>query len=434
MIQYDAVIVGAGIVGLSTAYHIKEKNPGQKILLVDKKPAAGQGNTSKSAAMFRNFFSSPTNMALVRTSTEFYDDVEKKGTDLKIRRTGYLWLFNEDKFREIEPVLEDMKNSGLEFTLYEPDELTEKIKINTNVSQDEEAQMMHLPNVYKAVFVSNAGSIDVESLVKFYELGFKEMGGEISYNTEVSQIIVEPEEPLNMPGEPYFWQKSKITGVKTNKGEIKAKKTIIAAGAWTKSLVDPLGYSTYIEPIKRQIFSVKAKTSELNELLHTETFKKEHPGQAGCMPFIILPGGLYLRPAPEEDAVWLCYSDGSPIRGFKLEDEPEISAEENFYKYGIYQVITKYFPQFIGAEPFKAFAGQYEINTLDKQPVIFEQNDLMVVGGASGSGIMKADAIGRIATALYDGEEFAELFGGELFKVSDLSLKNRKVVPEKMVI
>jgi glycine/D-amino acid oxidase-like deaminating enzyme len=100
----------------------------------------------------------------------------------------------------------------------------------------------------------------------------------------------------------------------------------------------------------------------------------------------------------------------------------------------LYQVFTKYFPQFIDCQPFSAFAGLYEINTIDGQPLVFEENDLMFVGGASGSGILKADAIGRIATALYKGEEYALLYGDQKFKVSDLGVKNRNIEPEKLVI
>jgi hypothetical protein len=58
----------------------------------------------------------------------------------------------------------------------------------------------------------------------------------------------------------------------------------------------------------------------------------------------------------------------------------------------------------------------------------------MVVGGASGSGILKADSIGRIATALYSSEEYALLYGDRKFRVSDLGLKKRSVEPEKLVI
>ena len=66
--------------------------------------------------------------------------------------------------------------------------------------------------------------------------------------------------------------------------------------------------------------------------------------------------------------------------------------------------------------------------------MIFAEHDLVVVGGGSGSGIMKADAIGRIASAAYAGEEYATLFGGDKFRVSDLGLRNRKVEAEKLVI
>jgi glycine/D-amino acid oxidase-like deaminating enzyme len=150
------------------------------------------------------------------------------------------------------------------------------------------------------------------------------------------------------------------------------------------------------------------------------------------LPFTILPKpSAYIRPAPEEDALWLAFADDFP-RAFKIEDEPE--PEDNFFRYGLYQVMVKYFPQFTDCQPFSAFAGLYEINSLDGQPVIFEEKGLLVVGGASGSGILKADAIGRIAAALYSGEEYALLYGERRFRVSDLGLRNRHVEAEKLVI
>ncbi|MCG3221717.1 MAG: FAD-binding oxidoreductase, partial [Candidatus Heimdallarchaeota archaeon] len=59
---------------------------------------------------------------------------------------------------------------------------------------------------------------------------------------------------------------------------------------------------------------------------------------------------------------------------------------------------------------------------------------LMAVTSGSGSGIMKADAVGRIAEALYRDQEYAELFGGTKFKVSRLGLKERNVDKEYFVI
>lgn len=55
---YDIIIIGAGIIGMSSAYHLQRNNPNKKILVIDKEPGAGQGNTAKAAGMFRNTFSS----------------------------------------------------------------------------------------------------------------------------------------------------------------------------------------------------------------------------------------------------------------------------------------------------------------------------------------------------------------------------------------
>jgi len=428
MVEYDAVIVGAGILGLSTAYHLKNRYGNVPVLVVDKLNAAGQANTAKSAGAFRCLFHSRTNFALADSSAEFHRHLQDDlGINLKLRWTGYLWLFDEEGYKQMQPVLKDLAGKGFECKEYDRSELAEKLSIQTNFNGDEEAQLMGLASVHKGVFIPKAGLIDVDSLVKFYESEFLKLGGKIQYGTEVKNIVVEPREPLGVPGEPFFWQDSRAVGVDINRCMIRAKKTIVAAGAWIPLLLDPLGVECHVKAKKRQIFSVKAKTDTLKKLLWTKGFSP-----AGCLPFTILPKpSIYFRPALEENAFWLSYGDEFP-RAFQLEEHPQ--PEEKFYQYGIYQVLAKYFPQFKDCQPFSSFAGLYAINTLDGQPVIFEENDLMVVGGASGSGIMKADAIGRIAVALYSGEEYAVLYGDRKFKVSDLSLKNRHVEPEKLVI
>ncbi|HID15484.1 MAG TPA: FAD-binding oxidoreductase, partial [Candidatus Atribacteria bacterium] len=166
---------------------------------------------------------------------------------------------------------------------------------------------------------------------------------------------------------------------------------------------------------------------KLLRLLKTPGFNKYN-----CMPFTILPKPrIFIKPDLEEKSFWIGYADDFN-RAFKLEEDPQ--PEENYYRYGIYPIVSLYLPQFSGEYPINAWAGQYAINTLDQQPVIFEVNNIIVVGAASGSGIMKADAIGRIAAALYYGEEEAELFGEKWFKVSDLGIENRRIEREKFVI
>jgi len=403
-------------------------NPKLDVLIVDKRGAAGQGSTAKSAAAFRCLFASRTNFALADSSAEFYKHVQEDlKFDLKLRWAGYLWFFDDEGYRKMSLVLKDLASKGFQYTEYEGADLAKKLGMNADLSSDEEAQMMGLANVHKGVLIPKAGLIDVDSLVKFYESEFLKLGGKIEYHTDAEELVVEPHNPLGMPGEPYFWQDAAITGIKTSRGLIKAKKTIVATGAWASQLLDPVGIECFIKAKKRQVFSIKAKTDALKKLLFCKEFT-----DAGCLPFTILPKPTaYIRPAPEEEALWLAYADEFP-RAFKVEEEPE--AEENYYTYGLYQVMVKYFPQLTDCQPFSSFAGLYEINNIDGQPVIFEENGVIVVGGASGSGILKADSMGRIAAALHKGEEYADLYGERKFKVSNLGLKNRSVEPEKLVI
>ena len=59
--RYDVLVVGAGIIGLSSAYHLKQNHPELSVLIIDRAPAAGQGDTAKSNAAVRDTFTSYLN-------------------------------------------------------------------------------------------------------------------------------------------------------------------------------------------------------------------------------------------------------------------------------------------------------------------------------------------------------------------------------------
>jgi len=71
---------------------------------------------------------------------------------------------------------------------------------------------------------------------------------------------------------------------------------------------------------------------------------------------------------------------------------------------------------------------------LDANPYIFEEAGVIVAAGLSGSGIMKADAVGRIVAALYAKKEHADLYGGREIKVSRLGVTERNVGIERFVL
>ena len=70
--KYDAIIVGAGIIGCCIGFELAKK--GYKTLNVDKLPEAGQGSTSGSCAIIRFHYSTPDGVAMAREGYYYWLD------------------------------------------------------------------------------------------------------------------------------------------------------------------------------------------------------------------------------------------------------------------------------------------------------------------------------------------------------------------------
>ena len=70
--RYDAIIIGAGIIGACTAYELAKR--GWRTLNVDKLPAAGYGSTGSSCAIIRTHYSTLDGSALAYESFFYWDD------------------------------------------------------------------------------------------------------------------------------------------------------------------------------------------------------------------------------------------------------------------------------------------------------------------------------------------------------------------------
>jgi glycine/D-amino acid oxidase-like deaminating enzyme len=189
--------------------------------------------------------------------------------------------------------------------------------------------------------------------------------------------------------------------------------------------MDPVGFDCFMRPKKRQLFAFK--DPKLAGLM-----KIKGLNDSGALPLTILPmAGIYLKGEVSEGSIWLGCADDLGRR-FELEDDPK--PEESYYADNVYHALVQYLPCFESVRPANSWAGQYDINGFDKSPVVESGPGFIYAGATSGSGIMKADAIGRIVDAAYEEEEYAELFGGRKFRVSDLGIKKRNIEKENLVI
>jgi len=70
--NYDAIIIGTGVIGACTAYELAKK--GLKTLSIDKGPEAGYGSTSASCAIIRTYYSAYETCALAYEGWFYWKD------------------------------------------------------------------------------------------------------------------------------------------------------------------------------------------------------------------------------------------------------------------------------------------------------------------------------------------------------------------------
>jgi FAD-dependent oxidoreductase domain-containing protein 1 len=438
MQDVDVLVVGAGIMGMASAYHIQANNRSKKVLVVDRYGAPGQGNTGRSNAMFRNTFSSKDNQTLANSAIDFYLDVQSsKEEDIGLQKIGYLWLMSDEQLSSSEPYLRGMETNGIEIRRFDGGKVRGLLPgLASDGDANGQASMMGLPRIEAGIFGPKCGRLDPDKLVRFYAKKFLEAGGRFSFNTEAAQLGIGPKTRLGIDGEPLVWQDSEVEKVRLTgqlNGTLEPETVVLACGAWGNELLGPVGIDGHVRAKKRQLFSISAKgDSDLEGLVHARGFN-----ELGLLPLVILPkSGVHFKPVSEEEAIWVACEDevNRPYIDVPSHDLGEYRAEPDYYERSVKPVLDGYLPAFGRAKVKAMWAGLYSYNTIDYLPFAFRDNNLIVVGGDSGSGIMKGDSLGRVADALYRGEDVANLYGDVAYKVSKLSFEGRDVEREEWVL
>lgn len=106
--EADVVIIGAGAMGTSVAYHLLISGTVEDVVLFEGDPMHLRSSTGLSAGGIRQLFSSRVNIELARYSVSFYDRFaelmavgDEPGPDVALRENGYLFLLNPENEAEI---------------------------------------------------------------------------------------------------------------------------------------------------------------------------------------------------------------------------------------------------------------------------------------------------------------------------------------------
>ena len=362
-----AVVIGGGIVGLSSAHALSERDVDVTVL---ERGSIGSGSTERSVGGIRTQFSTRVNVELSRESLTVWESFEERfGVDIAHRQAGYLFLAREPEtataFREQVAMQTDL---GVPSEYLAPEDARE-----------------HCPALRTEPFVAATyaavdGFADPHLALQGYAEAVRDAGVTVRTNTPVTDIRRE---------------NGRVIGVETSDGSIDADVVVNAAGPWARRVARMADVAIPVAPRRRQIAVVDPErpvpedvplTIDLDAGSH---FRPERDGKA------LVGGHFETEPTPTSERG---PADANPD-GFDrtLDLDWTMTAVERAGD------LAGYF----GPESRirRGWAGLYAV-TPDHHPIVEESIPGFVQAvGFSGHGFQHAPATGRIVAELaVDGE------------------------------
>ena len=161
----DVVVVGGGIIGLSTAYYLAKLGYG-KVVVVEKEMFLGTGSTGKCAGGVRAQFSTKINIEMSMKSEEMLVQFEEEtGWPAVYDQVGYMFLLSdEQELATFSKAMELQKSLGLKVDLIDPEEVA---KLAPPVRTDD---------IIKATFCGQDGLADPNDLIQGYASAARKHG------------------------------------------------------------------------------------------------------------------------------------------------------------------------------------------------------------------------------------------------------------------
>ncbi len=222
----DVVVIGAGIVGCSAAYHLAAAGAG-RVLLLDREDAVGMGSTGACAGGFRQQFSTEVNIRLSRASVPMIVGfTEEHGIPLDVTQDGYLFLVREAaSWRSFLRGVELQRSLGVEVETLSPEDAAALVP-GVNVE-----------GVIGATFGPRDGIADPAGLTQGYASLARDAGVTVALGEPVGAIVAD----------------GTGAGVRTRGGTVAASAVVLAAGAWSGALAATAGVDLPIEPVPRVV-------------------------------------------------------------------------------------------------------------------------------------------------------------------------------------
>ncbi|MEO1343242.1 MAG: FAD-dependent oxidoreductase [Pseudomonadota bacterium] len=218
------IIVGGGIVGCSTAYHLAHM--GQEVVLLEKAQLTS-GSTWHAAGLVGQLRSSANITQLLGYSISLYDALEEEtGLATGWKMNGGLRLAcNEERWTEVRRQATTAHSFGLDMELLTPQEAQDLWPL------------MDISDVVGAAYLPTDGQASPSDITQALAKGARMNGAQLIEGCAVRDILVD---------------KGRVIGVRTDQGEITCEKLVLCCGQWTRELAATVGVTVPLVSIEHQ--------------------------------------------------------------------------------------------------------------------------------------------------------------------------------------
>jgi sarcosine oxidase subunit beta len=223
----DVVIIGGGVMGVSTAYHLASKGC-TDVLLVERNRFLGEESTGRCAGGIRYQFSNEIDIRLSSHSIpmleRFADELEQ---EIDLRQCGYLFLLSkEDDVKVFWENVALQRCLGVDTEWLSPEDVAER------------AYPVNTKGILAGTFNARDGLADPSGVVQGYVKGARRLGVSLLTDTEATAIET---------------RSGRVSAVLTNQGRVRTGTVVNAAGPWAALVGAMAGIDIPVRPLRRQI-------------------------------------------------------------------------------------------------------------------------------------------------------------------------------------
>lgn len=365
----SVVIVGGAIVGSSVAFFLRDLGYTGAVTVIERDPSYRYSSTALSAASIRTQFGTPVNIHMSLFGADFLRSIRQRfgpGADIGFTERGYLILGGPETLETRRAGMCMQRREGADVVALTPEEAKARFP------------WLNVDDLGIATTAwRNEGWFDAWSLLSLMRRAARDRG--VSY-------VEGHAERIEARG-------GRAAGVRLADGRvIEADWCVNAAGAASPALGRQIGIDLPVSARKRTVFCIKA------------------PLEGTGFPMLFDTSGAWIRPEGDR---FICGI--APAKDKDCDAAGDFEPAHELLEEVLWPALAHRIPALEELRVENAWAGHYEVNTLDHNGIVGPHDEianLIFATGFSGHGVMHAPATGRgVAELIMHGE----------FKTIDLS-------------